>query len=79
MNSRPALRTARVRRWMEVASILLSVVVGLGILLAGLLSAGGSAAAGVESTQVTAQASGFAVVHSWCRIKCRWFKTSLFS
>ena len=57
MNSRPALRTARVRRWMEVASILLSVVVGLGILLAGLLSAGGSAAAGVESTQVTAQAS----------------------
>jgi PKD repeat protein len=42
---------------MEVASIVLSMLVGLGILLAGLLSGGKSAAAGVESLEVTAQAS----------------------
>ena len=51
------LGTARTRRWLEVASIFLSAVVGLGILLAGLLTGGRVAVAGVESLEVTAQAS----------------------
>lgn len=42
---------------MEVASIILSVVVGLGILLTSLLSTGRGTTTGVESTAITAQAS----------------------
>ena len=57
MKDRADLSTAGTRRWMEMASIALSVVVGLGILLAGLLPGGGSASAGVASPQVTAQVS----------------------
>ncbi|MEW5868477.1 MAG: CotH kinase family protein [Chloroflexota bacterium] len=63
MNSRSDLSRASTRRRIEMACIFLSVVVGLGILLADLLTGVGSAAAGKgtsflrESTQVTAQAS----------------------
>ncbi len=51
------LGAAQNRRWLEVASIIFSVVAGLGILLASLFSGGGSAATGMESPEVTAQAS----------------------
>ncbi|MBN2148408.1 MAG: CotH kinase family protein [Anaerolineales bacterium] len=51
------LGVAHTRRWLEVASIITSVAVGLGILLANLLSGGGSVVPGMESPEVTAQAS----------------------
>jgi spore coat protein H len=57
MKNRLGLSTARTRRWLEIAAIALSVVVGLGILVASLLSGGKRAAAGVESAEVFAQAS----------------------
>jgi spore coat protein H len=57
MKDRLAFNTARTRRWLEIAAIALSVIVGCGILLANLLPGGKSVLAVVESPTVTAQAS----------------------
>ena len=57
MQNRLGSSTARTRRWLEKAAIALSAIVGLGVLFVALLSGGKSASAGVESPDVSAQAS----------------------